>query len=97
MTAGGFARRIGLEREIALKGLAIDTALPTSTRATIETLLAWLQRVVTTGVDVTDPVAIAGSNTIGDLLQAFPPALIPEGRAAFVAALLAPVAPPVTP
>lgn len=93
MTAGDFARRIGLARDSALQSLLHRADVDAATKGDISALLAWLQRVIVTGVDVSDPITQYGAAAIGQLLEVYAPELIPQGREAFVASLLVPPAP----
>lgn len=83
---GDFMRRLGFARETYLNAVRLNAASDITTRALLETLLSWLNRV--DGVDVTDPITVAGVAMMAAVLDAG--GHIPEGVPTFTAAMLAP-------
>lgn len=86
LTAGDFMRRLGLARETYLHAVRMDASAPLATRAQLETLLQWLNRVATTGVDLDDPITATGVTIMAGVLDAG--GQLDEGAEAFAAAML---------
>ena len=86
MTAGDFMRRLGFEREAYLHALRLNASAPLETRAQVETLLQWLNRIVVTGVDLDDPIVPLGVEIMTQVLTAG--GRLPEGPDAFRATML---------
>lgn len=88
MSRGDWMARLGFERETALNMLRLNPASDLQTRATLATLESALLR--RDEVDVRHAETIAGANILADVLIAIGIETT-EGRAAFVAMMLAPV------
>ena len=86
LSAGDFMRRLGFEREVALRMAMRDPATPLLLVARLDTLSAWLNRIVTTGVDLDDPVVANGTALMATVLHE--KGLLPEGPEAFSAGML---------
>ncbi|GAB1345023.1 hypothetical protein MASR1M101_41500 [Gemmatimonas sp.] len=86
MTAGDFMRRLGFEREVVLRMVMRDPNTPPMLAAQLDTLSAWLNRIVTTGVDLNDPLVPTGVELMGQVLAGA--GVLPEGMDAFRASML---------
>lgn len=90
MTVAQFKRRIGMDRLVLLNYLELNPATDLMVRAKIKTLREWLESVQGSGVDVRDEVTEFGASEMADVFLS--QNALPEGKPAFVAALLAPMA-----
>lgn len=86
MTAGDFMRRLGFEREVVLRMVMRDPTTPPLLAAQLDTLSAWLNRIVTTGVDLDDPLIPTGVELMAHVLAGA--GHLPEGLDAFRASML---------
>lgn len=66
MSASNFMRRLGFEREVALRSLLFVEAVDAQTKGAIATLSAWLDRVIGTEVNLDDPITVRGAGVIAD-------------------------------
>lgn len=86
MTAGDFMRRLGFEREVLLRMVMRDASTAPLLGAQLDTLSAWIVRIVTTGVDLNDPLVPQGVELMGQVLNGL--GQLPEGMVAFRASML---------
>lgn len=86
MTSGDFMRRLGFEREVVLRMVMRDPTTPPMLAAQLDTLSAWLNRIVTSGVDLNDPLVPVGVELMGQVLAGANQ--LPEGMDAFRASMM---------